>query len=260
MNLFYNRCPISSIDDALGLYKQSEFASPTRSTVPLVSLLKHGEDFWNRIAKSLGTVEDSDELHLEYELKPPKGQGTASHTDIMLIQRNRMVAVECKWTEPPYEKVAHWLTQGDSPENRREVMGGWLSLLQSHAHKELQIDQFGSAVYQTVHRAASACATGRKPTLAYIQFCPLPNGAEVCSTLRYDLEYLYTLLGTPDKFPVWLVEVVVKTTDGFEQIRNLAKGVPATSQAVRKALCDGPLFEFEDFKLHRIVGDRSRCP
>jgi len=257
MNLFYNRRRISSIDDALGLYKQSEFASPARSTVPLVSLLKHGEGLWNRIAKSLGTVEDSDELHLEYEVKPPKGQGTASHTDIMLIQRDRVVAVECKWTEPPYERVVDWLTKGPSPENRRDVMSGWLSLLQPHAQVQLKLDQFGSAVYQTVHRAASACAAGRKPTLAYIQFCPLPNGTEVCSTLRDDLDHLYTLLGAPEQFPFWLVEVTLKPTEGFERIRNLIKGLPATAQAVRKTLCNGPLFEFEAFRPHRIAGQRG---
>jgi hypothetical protein len=178
----------------------------------------------------------------------------------MLFQGGHAVAIECKWTEPQYEKVANWLTQGDSPENRREVMRGWLSLLQSHAHKELQLDQFGSAVYQTVHRAASACSADRAPTLAYIQFCPLPNGAVVCSTLRNDLDLLYTLLGAPEKFPFWLVEVTLKPTEGFEHIRNLTKGLPATAQTVRKALCDGPLFEFEDFRPHRIVGERGKLP
>jgi hypothetical protein len=257
MNLFCKGQQLSSIDEALGSYPQDEFASPTRSTVALLSLLKYGESLWNRITESLGTADDSCEVHLEYQVKSPRGRGKPSHTDIMLIQRNRMVAVECKWTEPTYEKVSRWLTKGEKPENKREVMRGWLSLLQSHAHKQLQLDQFGEAVYQTVHRAASACAAGRKPTLAYIQFYPLPNGPVVCSTLREDLDHLYTLLGAPEQFPFWLVEVTLRPTEGFEHIRNLTKGLPATADAVRRALCDGPLFEFEGFRRHRIAGQRG---
>lgn len=258
MNLFYKGQQLSSIDEALGCYPQDEFASPTRSTVALVSLLKHGESLWNRITESLGTADDSCEVHLEYQVKSPRGRGKPSHTDIMLIQGNRSVAIECKWTEPRYETVANWLTQGESPANRREVMSGWLSLLQPYAHNKLQLDQFSEAVYQTVHRAASACVAGRIPALAYIQFRPLPNGAEVHSTLRGDLDHLYTLLGAPEQFPSWRVEVTLKPTEGFEHIRNLTKGLPATAQAVRKALCDGALFKFEDFRLHPIVGGRGK--
>jgi hypothetical protein len=136
-------------------------------------------------------------------------------------------------------------------------MGGWLSLLQPYVHNQLQLDHFGEAVYQTVHRAASACVTGRIAALAYIQFCPLPNGADAGSRLRGDLDHLYTLLGAPERFPFWLVEVVIRPTEGFERIRNLTKGLPATADAVRSALCDGPLFEFEDFRPHRIAGQRG---
>jgi len=39
--------------------------------------------------------------------------------------------------------------------NRREVMAGWLSLIQTRIPVPLVVEDFGSIVYQTVHRAAS---------------------------------------------------------------------------------------------------------
>ncbi len=41
MNLFYNSTKISPADTVLSHYAADEFASPTRSTVPLLSWLKH---------------------------------------------------------------------------------------------------------------------------------------------------------------------------------------------------------------------------
>jgi hypothetical protein len=42
MRLFFDKKPVASFDDVLTLYKTAEFKSPTRSTVPLLSLLRHG--------------------------------------------------------------------------------------------------------------------------------------------------------------------------------------------------------------------------
>jgi hypothetical protein len=256
MRLFFNQKPVALIDDALDLYKASEFASATRSTVPLVSLLKHGGEVWASITKELSAAHRSDELHLEFTVKPPQGRGKASHTDIMLIQGNRAVAFEAKWTEPRYDQVSKWLVGGDYPENRRLVMSGWLSLLQPHSTQTLRLENFGAAIYQTVHRAASACYAGHKPTLAYIQFCPLANGCHPDVILMNDLSHLHGLLGAPDEFPFWLVEVVAKPTETFETIRGLTKGLPDAAKEVHRALCNGPLFEFTKVHLHRIRGPR----
>jgi hypothetical protein len=256
MSLFFNQKPVAHVDYALDLYKRSEFASATRSTVPLVSLLKHGGEVWAHITTELLAEDRTGEMHLEFTLKPLQGRGEASHTDVMLIQGNRAVAFEAKWTEPPYDRVSKWLVGGDEPENRRLVMSGWLSLLQVHATRKLRLEDFGAAIYQTVHRAASACYAGHKPTLAYIQFCPLANGCHPDAILMNHLSHLHSLLGAPDEFPFWLVEVVAKPTETFETIRGLTKGLPNTGKEVRRALCNGRLFEFTQLHLHRIRGPR----
>ncbi|MFZ0951418.1 MAG: hypothetical protein WAN17_04075 [Candidatus Sulfotelmatobacter sp.] len=189
-------------------------------------------------------------------MKSPQGRGKASHTDVMLIQGDRAVAFEAKWTEPQYDQVSKWLVGGDDPENRRLVMSGWLSLLQPHSTQTLRLENFGSAIYQTVHRAASACYAGHKPMLAYIQFCPLANGCHPDVILMSDLSRLHCLLGAPEEFPFWLVEVVAKPTEKFETIRGLTRGSPETAKQVHRALCNGPLFEFAKLHLHRILGPR----
>src|SRR6266567_8140744 len=140
MKLFFNQKPVALVDETLDLYKHSEFASATRSTVPLISLLKHGSEVWASIVKELSVVDPSAELHLEFTVKPPQGRGKASHTDVMLIHGNRTIAFEAKWTEPQYDRVSDWLVRGDDPENRRLVMSGWLSLLQPHATQKLRLE------------------------------------------------------------------------------------------------------------------------
>ena len=256
MRLFFNQKPVALVDGALDLYKCSEFASATRSTVPLISLLKHGSEVWANITAELSAEDRSGEMHLEFTVKSPQGRGKASHTDVMLIQGNRAMAFEAKWTEPQYDQVSKWLVGGGDPENRRLVMSGWLSLLQPHSTQKLRVEDFGAATYQMVHRAASACYKGHVPTLAYVQFCPLANGCHPDMILMNDLSHLHGLLGAPDEFPFWLVEVVAKPTEAFEEIRGLTKGLPETAHAVHRALCNGPLFEFTNFHLHRIRGLR----
>jgi hypothetical protein len=256
MRLFFNQKPVAFVDEALDLYKASEFASATRSTVPLISLLKHGGEVWATITKELSAEAPSGEIHLEFTVKSPQGRGKASHTDVMLIQGNRAVAFEAKWTEPQYDQVSKWLVGGDDPENRRLVMSGWLSLLQAHSTQKLRLEDFGAVIYQMVHRAAAACFVGPMPTLAYIQFCPLANGCDPDVMLMNDLSYFHNLLGAPDEFPFWLVEVVAKPTETFETIRGLTRGLPDTAKEVHRALCNGPLFEFTQLHLHRIRGPR----
>ena len=255
MGLFFNQKPVALVDDALDLYKANEFASATRSTVPLISLLKHDGDVWATITKELSATSPG-EMHLEFTVKSPQGRGKASHTDVMLIQGNRAVAFEAKWTGPRYDQVSKWLVGGDDPENRRLVMSGWLSLLQPHSTHTLRLEDFGAAIYQMVHRAAAACYAGNIPTLAYVQFCPLANGGDPDVMLMNDLSYFHNLLGAPDEFPFWLVEVVAKPTETFEKIRGLTSGLPDTAKEVHRALCNGSLFEFTKLHLHRIRGLR----
>jgi hypothetical protein len=98
MRLFFDRKPTEAIDEALPLYERSEFASVTRSTVPLLTLLKHGHDVWRSIVNQIDGGHGSEEIRLEFTVRCPQGRGTPSHTDVMLINGNSAIAFEAKWT------------------------------------------------------------------------------------------------------------------------------------------------------------------
>jgi hypothetical protein len=66
---------INNIDESLTLYSSDEFQSPTRSTVPFLSLLKHGGNLWNSIVDQLVTSNEPLKAHLEFRVPPPMGRG-----------------------------------------------------------------------------------------------------------------------------------------------------------------------------------------
>jgi hypothetical protein len=267
MNLFFDKKPVAHFDELLDGYDAKEFRSPTRSTVPLLSLVRHGADLWREVIDRLGGDADAADLHLEYRVEPPNGRGIPSHTDAMLLQADRAIAIEAKWTEGPYATVEKWLSGGKryddgiaiaDDSNRRAVLQGWLSLLQRRASHPLHGDQFSNATYQMVHRAASACASGRAPGLAYIQFAA--PGIDVrgrIESLKKNLGHLHRLLGDPAGFPCHLVEIEMHPTAAFERIRTLEKGIAETAEVVKGALRSEPLFEFTKYRLHHFPEDAA---
>lgn len=253
--LYFDREPVAGLDALVERYGTREFESPTRSTVPLLALLWHGGEVWKRIVAELGMPAGEMTVHMEYTVAPPQGTGRESHTDAMLIAGERACAVEAKWTEPAYDTVEGWLGPEPRGTNRERVLNGWLSLLQSYATDELRAEDMGEVTYQMVHRAASACAAGRSPGLAYLQFTPWPDGSPADSShLREGLEKLAAALGHPAGFPLRLIEVEARPTAAFESIRTLPKGEPSTGRAVRRALLEAPLFTFPEYRMHTAGG------
>lgn len=262
MKFFFDRQALASLDEAVSLYRPEEFQCPTRSTIPLLSLLKHDNSLWNSLLQQVGST--GVEVHLEFTVEPPQGSGKASHTDVMLIDGDHSIAIEAKWTEPRYDEVRVWLKKSEAAEssfralkadhskNRRDVLNGWLSLIQDRVSEKLNCDDFSSAIYQMVHRAASACSAGTRSTLVYLQFCPLPDGCPVESRLMVDLRRLHALLGSPPDFPFWLAKVTAKPTPMFDQIKGLPKGNQQTAEVVRAALHGEPLFTFTDVSFLRV--------
>jgi len=242
--LYYDRNPINDVSASLHYYKAEEFQSPTRSTVPLLALLKDGNEILKSLLVKLQMNTNCD-LHLEYTVHPPKGSGRPSQTDLMVRWQADTLAIEAKWTEPRYETIGEWARQGDTPENHSKVLRGWLGLLQPHAARILQVEDFTDAVYQVVHRAASACHKSERPRLAYLHFKPDPSGQGATSAqYQSDLEHLHNLLGNPTNFSFHLIEIEIRPTAAFEQIKNLRKGSAETARSVCDALQNGPLFEF----------------
>lgn len=241
---YCDREPATSFCQIMDHFSAKEFRSPARSTIPLLVLLKDDSSVFPEIFEAVG-IYHNPKIHLEYTVPPQDGKGIASHTDAMVIAGEGALAIEAKWTEPRYKTVGEWLKIGSNSINRQAIMNGWLGLLQNHAHRTLTIENTSSAVYQMVHRAASACAAGPKPKLLYLQFTPLPNGTPAdCRHLREDLHNLHSLLGSPEDFPFYLVELEVKPTAAYEVIASLSKGSAETAEKVVSALNGEPLFEF----------------
>jgi hypothetical protein len=222
--------------------------------VPLLAVLKDGYEILKSLLVELHMNTNSD-LHLEFTVDPLKGRGIASHTDLMVRWQADTLALEAKWTEPRYETVAEWTRRGRTPGNRECVLRGWLDLLQPHAARVLNLDDFSGAVYQMVHRAASACYNAEHPRLAYLHFIPDPSGQGATSAqYQSDLEHLQDLLGNPARFNFHLIEVEIRPTAAFERIKSLPKVSAKTAYTVRAALENGPLFEFTDFRLQAVKG------
>jgi hypothetical protein len=281
---YFDKTSMPDFATLLESYSDSDLASPHRSTVPLLSLFKDGQPMLQEILATCLMIPPLD-FHFEFKVDPPRGEGFASHTDLMVQSGSHCLAIEAKWTEPMYPIVSLWLerknkhpapndpnkdalgndptqepgkdpslnAQVQEPSNRKNVLDGWLGLMKPHARRNLVRADFGDCVYQMVHRAASACHGTKLPQLAYFEFTPPPDGRSGRhDEYRTRMESLHALLGSPVKFPFFIVEIQIAPTEAFHSIEKLPKGDRATGISVRNALRDHKLFEFISNRMKRI--------
>lgn len=246
---FFNQSPVADLKSLLEWYSADEFASPFRSTIPLLALVRDGQMLLRDIFAECSLPVDP-ELHFEFKVEPPLGVGKASHTDLMIRAGDDSMAIECKWTEPQYENVGEWLRRGrEDNDNRRAVLSGWIGLLQRLATREVQIADLMHVTYQTVHRAASACAEALRPQMSYLRF---GDGTAEAGLHREahlaDLQNLKIALGSPAGFPLHVIEIDIVPTAAFDRISMLPKASQATANAVKGALIAGPLFAFQAYR------------
>jgi hypothetical protein len=246
---FFDTQEIPDFPSLCACFTGKSLQSPHRSTVPLLSLVRHSQPQWNALLDSWRAPHQA-RVHFEYCVASPKRGGHASQTDALLVSDSTVWAVEAKWREPRYETVAERLSKPeDDGADPRGTLNGWMRHLQPFTTRTLQIDVFADVVYQVLHRAASACAvaTAQKlsPELVYLHFHPfqLKNSA---TTAQYvsDLAHLHALLGSPAGFVFRVVELPLRPTAAFESIKGSDKHSPATSARVAEALCHEPLFTF----------------
>ncbi|MGZ5038845.1 MAG: hypothetical protein ACXWGT_19040 [Usitatibacter sp.] len=264
--LFYNNAEAADVETLLTKFPIGSFASPYRSTVPLVCLIKDAFPIFRAIEAACGGDAESS-LHFEYEVAPPGVEGNPSQTDLMVLSEKRAIAIEAKWTEPRYptvsarlksrvaELVKRDLTKGtrDHQAEQEAVMAAWLGLLTAVSEEPAKLSEYGAAVYQTVHRAASACSLSRPASLVYLHFEPSPvKGSASADQYRGDLRHLHRLLGSPDGFPFYLVGVPLTATSAFGAIAGLQRGAVETDRHVRKAIMTSRLFEFGEPHIERI--------
>jgi hypothetical protein len=245
----FDKSRIQDLDQSLGLYDNKEFKSPTRSTVALLSFLKHGGGIFQAVLNRLCQPSSAISAHLEYKVSPPLGSGRASQTDLMLVSTAQAVAIEAKWTEPRYEEVCAW----EASQNQSDVLEGWLSLIRRYSSPTLSREDVQPAIYQMVHRAASACSFERSPTLAYLQFMPLPDGKPLQTDLASDMQKLYGIFGSPSRFRFCLITVRLFPTRAFQAIGGLPKDLPETALSVQSALRKDTLFDFAGVDFQEFV-------
>jgi len=248
---FFDRNSVHDLRALIGHYAKSEFESPYRSTVPLLSLLRDGRSIFQEMVVSCGFPAEPD-LHFEFKVSPRLGRGKASHTDLMVSAGNDCMAIEAKWTEPPYPTVSEWMRpNGQESENRDKVIAGWLKLVQRFAAKPLRAEHVEAVAYQTIHRAASACFLGERPRLSYLQFVSDSHGDSTMRDKRIaDLDRFRSALGRPDGFPFRLIEIDIESTREFERLAPLQKGAAQTAMAVKQALISSALFSFKSMRTH----------
>lgn len=249
MRCHFDRAPVDTPALLPALYPAGEFRSRFRSTVPLLSLVQHHKALLREILGACGLGGDID-LHFEFKVRSPRGQGKASQTDLMVMTAAGCMAVEAKWTEPPYDTVAAWL--GDSPtDNRLEVVRGWLDLIGSRIGTTPPLDAVRAITYQTIHRAASACHAGPAARLAYLQFLS-PDHKHILQHRRADLTALHDALGRPLDFPMLAVGLAIAPTQAFIELSAHRHDSEEMEHAVKQALPVMPLFTFGEWQVHRL--------
>jgi len=239
-------------DKVYDRYRKDEFYSPFRSTVPLLDLIKNGkEEMLQKIVNELGVVGEHT-YHLEYRVEPPNGKGSASQTDLWVETESHVLGIEAKWTEPRYETAESWMKKGKNPDNKQTVLQGWIDILSRFSNHPLGIDGMKNQVYQMVHRAASACSCTANPILAYVQFVEEFQRNEDSHIYR-DLSSLWSVLGKPEEFPFYYVQVLIERNEAFKHIEHLEKRSVETGKKVKEALSGNePLFTYKDKRIVKI--------
>ena len=166
MKLFFHETEtLLNMGELLEKYSYREFLSPYRSTVNMLSFTQ--STAIDSFLKEIDVDKSKAKFFFEYRVPVQQGGGPSSHTDVMIFNGNRCIAIEAKNTEPPYDKVNVWLTNP----NRSEVLTGWLNLINSKANTALTLDDVQDITYQMIHRLASACTDEtKKPELIYLYF------------------------------------------------------------------------------------------
>lgn len=254
--IYYDKTPTDSVDSLLSKFKGKALQSPMRSTVPLLDMALHAQSHLASIVEKCGAAPES-ELRFEYEASSGSKSARPSQTDLMVLGNSRAVAVEAKWTEPRYESVARRLLRRTElrkkypsveslaldREHQEAEVRAWLSRLQPLAYESLTTAGMADVVYQMIHRAASAVATGLSPSLLYLHFedTEIRYGAST-GTYKTDLADLHKKLGRPSGFRFYVATQPIQRTAAFRTIEGLSRTQSSTRAAVREAIKAGPLF------------------
>ena len=226
-------------------YKSTEFNSHKKSTVPLLLFWKNYENEIKRLFKYLAIIApDKLSACFEYEVPAQSGRGKPSYTDLMLLSDQTAIAIEAKYTEPPYDTVKKWLGKPIS-ENRRDVLNGWISLIKNVTELPLTADDFHELPYQMVHRLASVCYPDVLNRILIYQVFNPDNKKKL-----YYENKLRSLSEKINSIKIYLMIVPILKSDAYMEFENeWDKGSRNLSEKVINGIIDGNFFTFKQSEL-----------
>jgi hypothetical protein len=255
IEIFKNREATSSFEEVVASYSAREFDSPRRSTVLLL-------DFWRSFdyaVEKFGKLICADfshhfRLHFEYSVPVQAGKSKkASYTDLMIVDSSHAIGLEAKYMEPPYPIVSSWIKEGPDEQNRRKILGGWLSLIQSVTDVSLTFDDVCSLPYQLIHRTASVCSV--PSTSRYIVYQIFEPKKENYYAKR--LQVLESLLGGIGGGPPLSFVLMISPFEPFEHYQDLLDlwdaGERKMSPQVTAALTSSRLARFPKPRIVRFA-------
>lgn len=234
---------VSSFEELVSQLGAGAFASPKRSTVPLLDYWRVPDPRLRDIAARLGVSwADDFELHFEYEVGVRRGRGKSSYTDLMILGDDVAVAIEAKFTEPKYRSVSTWRALGQK-KNREDVLDGWIQAIEAVTESTIDREIVNGLPYQLIHRTASVCCVKRRKRFVVYQVfggSPAPYYIE-------DLRRLASAIATRDRVSFVVVGTAFHPTTAYAQlVTQWDARKPGIGTDVRNALIAGPLLEFDE--------------
>jgi hypothetical protein len=148
----------------------------------------------------------------------------------MILTADQSIAIEAKYTEPPYQSVNKWL--GLEPtENRTKVLCGWLDEISKVTGRAITLEEVGPLPYQLIHRTASVCcAPGRLRTVVYQVF-----GQESSDYYIDSLRKLVACVGVGPPIQFWVHACAYVPTDAWQPCNDTRESTES-AKSVRVAL------------------------
>jgi len=234
---------VSSFEELVNQLGTDAFASPKRSTVPLLDYWRVPDPRLRDMTGRLGMPwSERFELHFEYEVPVRRGRGKSSYTDLMILADDVAVAIEAKFTEPRYESVGNWLGP-EQATNRADVLNGWIGAIEGVTGGAINREIVRQLPYQVIHRTASVCCVNSpKRVVVYQVFghAPEPYYAD-------DLGRLVSAMAARDRVMFFVVSNSFRRTATYAQlVARWDAGEREMGTDVRDALIAGPLLEFDE--------------
>ncbi len=222
------------------------FARPTRSSIPVLAFWKRAIAFEEVCRELQIDPHGPTQICFEYPVPSADTRSKSSFTDVMCLTDDYAVAVEGKWTEPRYERVARWQTKG-SAEHRKIVLQHWLACIEPFACDKPGVDAVSQAIYQMVHRTASACvAAGSKRTACVVYQC-FGESDEPKHRVESDLKLWKKIIRPSERLRFFVLDVRLKRTGRFQELNTYNRaccGRADFANQLRDELVADSLFEF----------------